>query len=109
MQHNDKQNRKIYYVNVQSKQLYNVPDIAPYHLVIMANEEEYQQVFARLEGLGINDEHILSFSTVQLQNDSPEMSNVNKEHDERIQNLYRLLYKLGTDESRKHIEQMQII
>ncbi|MCR8657994.1 hypothetical protein [Paenibacillus endoradicis] len=101
-------NRKIYYVNVQSKQLYEQPDIADYHLVITANAREYDRIIEQFLEVDDSDEWTLE-TMFQFHNNSPDMSMVNDEHDYRLKQLYKELYKLGTDETRRHIEQMRIL
>ncbi|URN92863.1 MAG: hypothetical protein NAG76_13530 [Candidatus Pristimantibacillus lignocellulolyticus] len=101
--------RKVYYVNVQSKQLYEQPDIADYHLVITANTKEYDRIIEQFLEVDDSDEWTLETMFFQLRNNSPDMSMVNDEHDYRLKQLYKELYKLGTDETRRHIEQMRIL
>ncbi|HIW33271.1 MAG TPA: hypothetical protein IAA29_10835 [Candidatus Paenibacillus intestinavium] len=100
--------RKIYYVNVQSRQLYEQPDIAPYHLVIIANASERDGVIEQFHKVENSDEGTLE-TIFQWYSNNYDMSIVNDEHGDRLQRLYEELYRLGTDETRRHIEQMKIL
>lgn len=100
--------RKVYYVNVQSKQLYEQPDIADYHLVITANTKEYDRIIEQFLEVDDADEWTLE-TMFKSPDNSPKMSMINDEHDYRLKQLYKELYKLGTDETRRHIEQMRIL
>lgn len=101
-------NRKTYYVNVQSQQLYEQSDIAPYHLVITANSREYERILEQFVELEDSDEWSLE-PMIKMQDDSLELNTINAEHDYRLKQLYKQLYNLGTEETKKHIEQMRIL
>jgi len=103
------QDRQVYYVNVQSRQLYERNDIAPYHLVIEANTRELEQLRELFNEVEDNDEWTLETMFMQVGENTPDTTEVNTAHDYWIKRVYEMLYRLGTDKTKAHIQSMNII
>lgn len=105
----DPPERRKYYVNVQSRQIYERDDIAPFHLVIMANTRELVQLSELFIEVEENDEWTIETMFLQIGENSPDTSEVNDAHDQWLQKVYATIYKLGNDDTKAHIESMNII
>lgn len=111
MQLNDpnQSERQVYYVNVQSRQIYEQHDIAPYHLEITANTRELEQLRELFNEVEDSDEWSLETMYKQVGENTPDTSEVNSAHDYWIKRVYAALHKLGNDVTKAHIESMNII
>lgn len=97
--------RKPYYVSVQAGSILEDPTAAAYELVIEANEEELgrlEELFGELSS--IDEAQAMHF--VQSPFGSASDEQINKGVDGFLVDIYKLLYKLGTPETRRHIATM---
>ncbi|MFC5529316.1 hypothetical protein [Cohnella yongneupensis] len=98
--------RKTYYVSVGAGQVLEDKEAAPFELVIRANEEELNQLQELFEETSSTDEAgAFTLEGSPMVSDSPEDAT----YDGLIHSVYELLYELGTDETKRHIESMGIL
>ena len=97
--------RKTYYVSVAAGQVLEDPEVAPYELAIEATEQERDGLKALFAEISSMDEasmvhfHSSPFGTASL-------DEINQGYEGLIQQIYTLIYRLGTDETRAHIDSM---
>ncbi|QHT62105.1 hypothetical protein GXP70_20400 [Paenibacillus lycopersici] len=100
--------RKPYYVSVQAGSILEDPTAAAYELAITANEEELNRLQELLEEYSSMDEkQVMDYWTnpfigAGVDNDRL----LNEGTDGLIVDIYRLLYELGTDETKHHVATM---
>ncbi|MBJ6362012.1 hypothetical protein ACFOQM_12000 [Paenibacillus sp. GCM10012307] len=98
--------RKPYYVAVGAGQILDDPTVAAYELEILANEEELGRLQELFEELASWDEAqtlhfakpFVSFSTERI----------NLGYDHLLGRVYKLLHELGTEQTKSHIESMNL-
>ncbi|GIP16981.1 hypothetical protein J40TS1_26230 [Paenibacillus montaniterrae] len=101
--------RKRYYVDVQGKQLHLQQGVASYHLEIDATDEEAELIEAQFRKLDERDESSLNRMMRYNLTQGEQVAYMNDEHDEEMQTLFRLLHQCGTDETKRHIEGMNVL
>jgi hypothetical protein len=100
--------RKPYYISVQAGQILEDPEAAAYELEIMANPEDISRLQELFEELASMDEaQVAHFHYNPYESASNDQ--INSGTDGIIQRIYRQLYECGTDSTKKHIEEMQIL
>lgn len=98
--------RKTYYVSVGAGQVLQDPEAASFEFAIRANEAELDKLQELFEEIQDADEdEALSYKGSPMVSDSPE----NDTYDALLQEVYRMLHELGTHETRKHIESMNVL
>jgi len=98
--------RRTYYVAVGPGQILTDRGAASFEFSIQATEAEIdklEELFQEAEDA--NEDEIFDYSGSPLVSDSPE----NETYDALLQNIYRMLHDLGTDETKRHIESMNIL
>ncbi|WP_258171340.1 hypothetical protein [Paenibacillus sp. R14(2021)] len=97
--------RKTYYVSVQAGSILEDPTVTAYELVITANEEELSRLQELMEELSSMDEaQTIHFAKTPY---SPASDHeINAGVDGLLVDIYRLLYELGTDETKHHVATM---
>lgn len=104
--HEPDQGKKTYYVTVGAGQVLEDREVAPFELVIRANEEELnklQELFE--ETSATSKEAAFTFSGSPMVSDPVEDAT----SDGLIHDVYRMLYELGTEETKRHIESLDIL
>ncbi|MFC4776416.1 hypothetical protein ACFO9Q_06470 [Paenibacillus sp. GCM10023252] len=102
-----KLDRKPFYVSVGAGQILEDPGAAAYELEITANEEELNRLQELMEELSSMDEaQAVHFSWHPY--GATGVERINAGYDQLIQSIYRLLYECGTDQTKRHIETMQL-
>lgn len=97
--------RKPYYVSVQAGSILEDQTAAAYEQVIEANEEEVRQLKELFGELSSMDEaEAIHFGLNPFESASSEQ--INRGVDGLLVDIYKLLYKLGTPETRSHIATM---
>jgi hypothetical protein len=99
--------RKPYYVSVGAGQILEDPTAAAYELVIQANEEELnklQELFE--EHASMEEAEAWHFLKHPFANVSRER--MTQESGDLTTRIYKLLHELGTDETKAHIDSMQL-
>ncbi|BBI32441.1 hypothetical protein [Cohnella abietis] len=98
--------KKTYYVSVGAGQVLEDKEAAAFELSIYANEAELDKLKELFEETQDADEdEAFHFSGLPTVSDSPE----NDTYDALISDIYRMIYELGTDETKRHIETMDIL
>ncbi|MFC4808969.1 hypothetical protein [Paenibacillus sp. GCM10023250] len=97
--------RKPYYVSVQAGSIVEDPTVTGYELAITANEEELNRLQELLEEYASMDEaqaSVYALSPFRSASDKQ----INAGTDGLLEDIYRLLYELGTDETKRHVATM---
>lgn len=103
---NPDSSRKTYYVAVGVGQVLEDPEAAAYELSIRANDEELNKLMVLFEEIQDADEdNAFHFSGSPMVSDDPEDETYNV----LFKDIYQLLYELGTTESKRHIESMNVL
>ena len=106
---NDRNNgyyeRKTYYVSVQAGSILEDPTSTAYELVIEANEEELNRLQELFEELATMDE-AEAFQFTRHPYGTAPIERISAGYDGFIEDIYRLLYQLGTPDTRAHIATM---
>lgn len=97
--------RKTYYVSVQAGSILEDPEAAAYELVINANEEELNKLQELFEELVSMDE-AQAFHFLRSPYGTASDAQINAGVDWFTKEIYRMLYQLGTQETRNHIATM---
>lgn len=109
-QQQPRSDRQVYYVDVQARSLHTQPDIASYHLVITANDYEVRQIEEHFRSINARDEHSLQRMVMfSLADEEQPVGPNNDALDTEMKELFQLLHKCGTEETRKFIESMNIL
>ncbi|MBB6672312.1 hypothetical protein [Cohnella nanjingensis] len=93
--------RKTYYVAVGAGQILEDPTVAPFEFAIRANDEELNKLQDRFEDLSSADETTAFRYADWVSGSDKEMLG---EYDRQMRGIYSLLYELGTEETKRHIE-----
>jgi hypothetical protein len=99
--------RKPYYVAVGAGQILEDPTVAPYELEISANEEELNRLQELFEELGSWDE-AQTFHFSKNPFGSASVERINLGYDHLLGRVYKLLYELGSEQTKAHIETMNL-
>lgn len=99
--------REKYYISVQSRTIMKNQGDATYELEIVATPEEILQLenlFETQEDFELETFVRAHYPAVQYHHD-----NSNDGYDMVLKEIYQKLYSLGTQETKKHIESMNIL
>ncbi|MGI2295481.1 hypothetical protein [Paenibacillus sp. GXUN7292] len=108
-QHNhNEHNKKPYYVSVHAMQILADPKAADYELEIIASEQEVMQLKELFDEMYHSDNGIALTSFLTFFESTPS-SELMDDYDRIIKEIYSKLYEHGTDETRQHIESMNIL
>ncbi|MGE5704631.1 MAG: hypothetical protein ACM32O_19045 [Clostridia bacterium] len=99
--------KKRYYVSVQSGTIMENQGDASYELEIDATPEEKYVLDQLLQDKAVND--FESFVTVHIPAIPYHNDEANDDYDRCLQQIYRKIHELGTDETKRHIETMNIL
>lgn|GEM_PF-432728 len=100
--------RKTYYVAVGGAQILEDPEAAAYELVIRANEEELNRLQELFEELVSWDE-AQTFHFAKTPFSSFSTDRINLGYDLLLKRVYTMLYELGTESTRAHIESIAFV
>jgi hypothetical protein len=104
--HIPESDRKTYYVAVGAGQILEDPEAAPFEFEIRANEEELNKLQEMFEETASSDEAaVFQFNGLPTVSDEPD----NSVFDALIKDIYHLLHQLGTDDTKRHIQAMNIL
>lgn len=98
--------RKTYYVAVGARQALEEKEAAAFEFSIEANDQELltlQELFERTADA--DEDSTFSVSGWPTVSDRPDHT----EYDADIQKIYKMLHKLGTAETKRHIEEMNVL
>jgi hypothetical protein len=98
--------RKTYYVAVGARQILEDQEAAAFEFEINANDDELnklQELFE--ESQDADEDEAFSFKGLPTVSDVPD----NETYDALISEIYQMLHKLGTFETKRQIESMNIL
>lgn len=98
--------RKTYYVAVGSGEVLEDKGAAAFEFEIRANEAELNRLQKMFAELASDDESALYRYSGWLSASEAEMNAVTDGH---LHGIYRLLYELGTEETKRHIASMHVL
>ncbi|MFB6364680.1 hypothetical protein ACFCP7_11505 [Paenibacillus elgii] len=96
-----------YYVSVQSKTIMQHQGDAAYELEIEATAEEMIKLKELFEDLEYTEEQ--TYSRALVPGIPYHHDEANDAYDLNLKNIYQTLYGLGTDETKKHIQTMNVL
>ncbi|MFB9279154.1 hypothetical protein [Cohnella cellulosilytica] len=98
--------RRTYYISVGPGQILEDSEAAAFEFAIHATEAEIDKLEELFqEAQDADTDEIFNYSGSPLVSDSPE----NETYDALFKDIYRMLHELGTDETKRHIESMNIL
>ena len=98
--------RKTYYVSVGAGQVLEDPEAASFEFAIYASEAELDKLQELFQEFQDSDEdEALHFSGLPTVSDVPD----NDTYHDLFKEIYRMLHDLGTYETKRHIESMNIL
>ncbi|MFS0727333.1 hypothetical protein [Paenibacillus sp. 1P07SE] len=100
--------RKTFYVSVGAGQILEDQQAAAYELVIRANEEELNRLQELFEELSSWDE-AQTFHFAYTPYGKLSTERINLGYELLLKRVYGLLYELGTEETRAHIQSMNFV
>lgn len=96
--------RKPYYVSVQAGTVLEDPEAAAYEFVIHATDKEVGQLLERIEYR--EEAEKANFRRSFVPGIPYHMDAENDIYDDSMQSIYRMIHRLGTQETKKQIEDM---
>lgn len=99
--------RKKYYVSVETGQILEDQGAAAYEFEIEANDTELDTLRKRFSKL--HEENIGLFVDPHLPQRWNDVEGHVQSYTDHLLNIYRMIYRLGTAETKRHIEQNQIL
>lgn len=98
--------KKSYYISIQARTIMAYEEDASYEFEIYADEEEIEKLQLLFDDLTeIDQASMIRSGTPGIPYHHDE---VNDEFDNYLQSIYHLVYQLGTQSTKHHIEQMKI-
>lgn len=99
--------KKTYYISVQSRYISERQDEAPYELVVEATPEEITQLRDLFHSMYHFD--METYFRMHYPGIPEHYDNDNDLYERDLKNIYRMLYDLGTEETRDHIASMNVL
>ncbi|MCS0790730.1 hydrolase [Cytobacillus pseudoceanisediminis] len=102
------QTKKTYYIDIENAQIYTEPvEAAEWQFKIFATDEELAQLN---EYINENyDADLKTFARAHVPFLEYHKESKNDEYDASMEGIYKMIYDLGDDEARRHIEGMGIL
>jgi len=101
-------NKIPYYVSVQAMQVLADPKAANYELEIIADELEVIQLKQLFDEMYHIDTGLTGHSLLNPLESTPS-SELMYDHDQIMKQIYKRIYDCGTEETKQHIESMNIL
>lgn len=98
--------KQIYYVSVSSKKIEYQPD-SNEQLTVTATVDEIDELQQLLDQVQLDDEKIQLRAPIPFK--SADHDETTDKYNEDIIKVYDAIYELGTDETRAHIQEMNIL
>jgi hypothetical protein len=99
--------RKTYYVSVHAGEVLPVEDASPFEFEITATPDEVEELQILFDKMFSED--LETFVNAHIPFKSDEIKHDHQEYDETMVDVYKMIYTLGTPETKKHISEMGII
>ncbi len=98
--------KKRYYISVESGVILEDPTVATYEFVVVANDTEIHQLqeLFELAHQKEMDTFLRGATPVIPYHDDPE----NHNYDRALMDIYRMIHRLGTTDTKEHIESMGV-
>ncbi|MGD6902711.1 hydrolase [Bacillus infantis] len=101
------ENRKVYYISVASGEISQSPDSSPWNFKIEANDEEITRLREYFDQNHSTDWQ--NFFRAHVPYVQYHYDRENDAYDEGLAGAYKMIYELGDEEARKHIDEMGIL
>ncbi|MBD8007366.1 hydrolase [Bacillus sp. Sa1BUA2] len=101
------QPKKTYYISVGAGEILSVPNASPWEFKIEANDDEItrlREIFDSNQDNSIDDFLRAHVPFVEYSHDP-----TNDQHDQNLYRVYNMIYELGDQEAKQHIESMGIL
>ncbi|MCJ7842681.1 hydrolase [Lederbergia sp. NSJ-179] len=103
----DQADRKTYYISIGAGEIFSTPNVSPWQFKIEATEQEIEKLRHIFNGNYNNS--LVDFARahvpfVEYHNDS-----TNDRHDENLIHVYQMIYELGDQEAKDHIDSIGIL
>lgn len=100
--------KKTYYIAVGSGEILEPEDVTGnFEFEILATEEEVDQLQEVFEELAMNEEDTAVRAMIPFR--EYHLDKENDVYDWNLTELYRMLHKLGTPDTKRHIEAMNVL
>lgn len=99
--------KKTYYVNVGTGEVLEDSSALNYEFVISATDEEFDQLMELFEETDNTSQG--SYATSWLPWKVYYSNETNQDYDYYLTEIYRTLHRLGNDQTKQHIESMDIL
>lgn len=99
--------KKTFYVSVGSKQIVDEANEINFDFEIKATDEEIDKLAELFEVIDESDEQTHFRALLPFKEYHKDKENDAYDYD--LKQIYQTLYELGTEETRKHIEQMNVL
>lgn len=99
--------KKLFYVSVQGRSVLEDPEAASYEWTVEASPEEAEELRRQLSSVQEAEEDGF-MGYVYPWPDTPE-ADVNAKYSDHVSRLYEEIYRLGTSDTRKHMQMSQLI
>lgn len=102
------QTKKSYYIDIENAQVYAEPvEGIEWQFKIYATDQEMKELADHIENNYDADMKTFELAHVPFVEDKEKAENHN--YDASIERMYKLIYKLGDNETRRNIEEMGIL
>lgn len=101
------QQKKTYYISVGAGEILSIPNASPWDFKIEANDDEItrlREIFDSSQDNSIDDFLRAHVPFVEYSHDP-----TNDQHDQNLLRIYSMIYELGDQEAKQHIENMGIL
>lgn len=99
--------KQTYYISIGKGEIFSTPNVSPWQFKISATDQEIKQlrsIFNDNDENSVGD-YIRSHIPIMQYHNDP----TNDRYDQNLVQIYRLLYELGDQEAKEHIESMGIL
>lgn len=99
--------KKTYYISIGAGEIFSVPDVSPWQFKIEATDNEIamlRRVFDSNYDNSIDDFLRAHVPALEYHHDP-----TNDRHDQNLLRVYGMIYQLGDEEAKNHIESMGIL
>lgn len=103
----NQQDRQTYYISIGAGEIFSAPNVSPWQFKINATEQEIgklRQIFNANYNNSMIDFARAHVPFVEYHNDSS-----NDRYDENLIQVYQLIYQLGDQEAKDHIDSIGIL
>ncbi|GAB7387466.1 hypothetical protein BSNK01_13030 [Bacillaceae bacterium] len=99
--------KKLYYVSVGARDVFTDKTVSPFEFEIEATPEEVTRLQHLFDKAAAED--FATFLDTHIPFKLYHEDRVNVEYDRRLQEVYRMIYELGTPQTKRHIEELGLL